>query len=579
MAKRGVVVRKLAAVEGLGSCTLIASDKTGTLTVNEMTARVVAPSGGEVLEVTGAGYDPSGEIKGEQRGELDALLRVCVLCNEASLRRSGDSWVHRGDPTEVALIVLAHKSEVRSSETLLEYPLVDQLPFEPERQFAATWHRHADANLCCVKGAPERVAKMCDWTDQPEAREKTMALAAELAGRGFRLLAFADGVVTPDEETGGRPEPAGLRFLGLVGMIDPLRDGVVQAVSDCGKAGIRVSMVTGDHPVTALAIARELGFAEDMSQVMTGDQLAGLDDRQLGESVRTIRVYARTSPEQKLQLVQSAKAGGDFVAVTGDGVNDAPALRAANIGVAMGKSGTDVAREAAELVISDDNFATIVAGVEEGRVAYDNVRNVIYLLVSTGAAEVVLLTLAVGTGMPLPLLPVQLLWLNLVTNGIQDVALAFEPKHGDVLKRPPRKPTERVFNRLMIERTVLGAAVMGGVGFAWFYWLIESGWNEADARNALLLLFVLFENVHIGNCRSETRSLFTINPFCNRVLIVGAALAFLLHVLMMYLPFGRELLGTAPVDSMLWLQMILLALTLLLVMESHKLWRRKHPLA
>jgi magnesium-transporting ATPase (P-type) len=308
--------------------------------------------------------------------------------------------------------------------------------------------------------------------------------------------------------------------------------------------------------------------------VVTGQQLEAASPEALQRLIRGTCVYARMAPEQKLRLVDAARAAGHFVAVTGDGVNDAPALRAANIGVAMGKGGTDVAREAAELVIADDNFATIVAGVEEGRIAYANVRKVIYLLVSTGAAEIVLITLAVALRLPLPLLPVQLLWLNLVTNGIQDVALAFEPGEGDALRQRPRPPREPIFNALMIQRTLLAAAVMGGVGFATYNHLLRSGAPLGTARNALLLLMVLFENVHIGNCRSETRSVFQLSPLRSPVLLLGTATAFLLHTLMLHIPFGHLVLDTEPVAPSLWLRLIGLSLTVLLVIEADKGLRR-----
>ncbi|HMO83943.1 MAG TPA: HAD-IC family P-type ATPase, partial [Lacipirellulaceae bacterium] len=326
------------------------------------------------------------------------------------------------------------------------------------------------------------------------------------------------------------------------------------------------------------AISRDLGLATDADQVISGAELAKMNDEQLQEAVRRMRVFARVAPRQKLQLVQAARAVGHYVAVTGDGVNDAPALRAANIGVAMGKSGTDVAREAAELVISDDNFATIVSGVEEGRVAYDNVRKVIYLLISTGAAEVVLIVLAfaVGSYLPLPLLPVQLLWLNLVTNGIQGIALAFEPGEEGILSRKPRRPTESVFDRLMIERTVVAAGVMAVVGLSAFWWMIREGWQEDSARNALLLLLVLFENVHIGNCRSETRSAFTLSPLRSPFLLAGAICAFLIPLLAMHLPFLQSILRSEPVSLRTWATLIALALTVLVAVEIHKwTWRRR----
>jgi magnesium-transporting ATPase (P-type) len=329
-------------------------------------------------------------------------------------------------------------------------------------------------------------------------------------------------------------------------------------------------MVTGDHPATALAIARNLSLAQRPEQVTTGADLEALSGDTLASKINESLVFARVAPSQKLQIVEALQRAGHFVAVTGDGVNDAPALRQANIGVAMGRAGTDVAREASELVITDDNFASIVGGVEEGRVAYDNIRKVIYLLISTGAAELVLVTLAVIFGSPIPLLPVQLLWLNLVTNGIQDVALAFEPAESDVMKRQPRPPKERIFNRLMIERTILSAVVMATVGYSLFVWLLANGWQEADARNALLLLMVLFENVHIGNCRSETISVFRLSPLKSPILLGGTLAAFLVHLLAMHFGPLRAILGTAPVSLQMWATLGSLALTILLAGELHK---------
>ena len=397
-------------------------------------------------------------------------------------------------------------------------------------------------------------------------------MSQEMAGHGYRVLALAEGQAPADlDETQAPPEPSALHCLGLVGMIDPLREGVRDAVSDARDAGVETIMVTGDHPVTALAIARDLGLASSPDQVVTGAELARSSPAELSALIGRARVFARVAPHQKLEIVEAARSAGHFVAVTGDGANDAPALRSANIGVAMGKAGTDVARDAAELVISDDHFASITAGIEEGRIAYDNIRNVIYLLISTGAAEVVLVALAVSFGMPLPLLPVQLLWLNLVTNGIQDVALAFEPGRGDELKRPPRPPREPIFNRLMIERTVVGALVMGLVGFAVFTWALDQGWEVETARNAMLLLMVLFENVHIFSCRSETRSAFALSPLRSPVLMIGMLTAFSIHVSMLYLPIGKTLLSTQPVDGSLWLMLVALSLSILALMELHKL--------
>jgi magnesium-transporting ATPase (P-type) len=595
MARRGVIVRRLAAVEGLGSCTLIASDKTGTLTCNELTVREVRLPDGTRFEVTGEGFVPRGEVRLDGKaasgdhGELAALARAAVLCNEGDLHQCEGTWVWRGDPTDLALLSLGHKLGWVREVALGRHPQVNEIPFEPERRFAATYHRADDAVRIFVKGAPERVLTMCAWPEHGDRGPEVQALAESMAEQGFRVLALAEGTAPADLDPEQIPaEPSGLTFLGLVGMIDPLRPGVREAVAACHEAGITVCMITGDHPVTALAIARDLGFASRPDQVVTGRELESQSPDEIQQTVQKVRVFARTTPRQKLQLVEAARQAGHFVAVTGDGVNDAPALRAANIGVAMGRSGTDVAREAAELVITDDNFATIVSGVEEGRVAYDNVRKVIYLLVSTGAAEVILLTLAVATGWPdtdagfavLPLLPVQLLWLNLVTNGIQDVALAFEPNEGDVLRRKPRPPHERIFNRLMIERTVVAAVVMAAVGFAAFCWMIEvAGMSEDSARNALLLLMVLFENIHIGNCRSETRSAFFLSPLRSPILLGGAIIAFLVHVAAMHWPLTQRLLKTEPVSLTTWAALLALALTIFVAMEVHKgIWslRQRH---
>jgi magnesium-transporting ATPase (P-type) len=338
-------------------------------------------------------------------------------------------------------------------------------------------------------------------------------------------------------------------------------------------------MVTGDHRITALAIARDLGLADRDEQVVTAADLEGKSVDQLAEMVQRVRVFARVTPRQKLEIVEAARKAGHFVAVTGDGVNDAPALRAANIGVAMGKAGTDVAREASELVISDDNFSSIVGGIEEGRIAYDNIRKVIYLLVSMGAAELLMVLLAVITGLPVPLLPVQLLWLNLVTNGIQGVALAFEPGEGDSLRRKPRPPGEAVFNQLMLERTLVAMLVVGGGGFLIYDIALRLGWEVSDARNLLLLTMVLFENFHIGNCRSETRSAFALSPLRSPVLFFGTLGALLIHVAAMYVPFLQEMLTTKPVDLWLWGVAIGVSVLIVPAVELHKWWwaKRANP--
>jgi len=582
MARRGVIVRRLAAVEGLGSCTYIATDKTGTLTRNELTVKEVRLPTGDVFEVSGAGFIPEGQVlfgnKSIDRAshpELERIARAAVLCNEADLHHRDGGWNWRGDTVDIALLSFGRKLDYYREALVDLYPQINEIPFEPEHQFSASYHTgDVGSVMVFVKGAPERVLEMCDLKEEKD-KINYLTITEDMADRGYRVLALGEGNFKCELDYSMiPPEPSGLSLLGFVGMTDPLRSEVPEAIKKCQEAGVTVSMVTGDHRVTALSIARDIGLANSIAQeVVTGAELIGKSAEDMHNLVAQTKVFARVTPHQKLQIVQAACETGHFVAVTGDGVNDAPALQAANIGVAMGKGGTDVAREASEIVISDDNFATIVAGIEEGRVAYDNIRKVIYLLISTGAAELVLVTLSVLAGLPLPLLPVQILWLNLVTNGIQDVALAFEPGEEDILQKKPRSPKERIFNKLMVERTIVGALTMGFVGFGFFYFMIQNGWSEYSARNALLLLMVLFENIHIGNCRSETKSALVLSPLRSPVLLIGTVSAFLIHVGSMYLPFGQKILQTEPVQLNTWILLIALALTIFITMETHKwLW-------
>lgn len=581
MARRGVIVRRLAAVEGLGSCTLIASDKTGTLTCNELTVREIRLPDSTLFRVSGQGFVPEGIItEGSHQIKLDSqpsglisLVQAAVLCNEADLHHHDGDWVYRGDPTDIALLSLGEKLRQNREELLTQFPQVNQIPFEPEYRFSATYHEiPGDTVKVFVKGSPEKILSLCQNGHQNE-KALQLKMAEEMASQGFRVLAFAEGTLTVRLDEGQAPEePSGLTFLGFAGMIDPLRSGVREAMSACREAGIEVAIITGDHPVTALAIAHDLGLDLTAEQVVTGDALTSKNPKELQSIVQTARVFARVAPNQKLELVQAMQNAGHFVAVTGDGVNDAPALRAANIGSAMGKSGTDVAREAAELVISDDNFATIVGGVEEGRIAYNNIRKIIFMLISTGAAEVVLVCLALVAGLPLPLTPVQLLWLNLVTQGIQDVGMGFEPGEGDELKQRPRKPNERIFDALMIERSGIVALWLGGIGFLLFQGLIENGTELGTARNVLLLFIVLSINIHMANCRSETKSAFKIPLMQNPFLFFGVSGAFLIHVLSMYVPLAQHVLKTEPVSTGMWLLVGGLAGTILILMEWHKRW-------
>ena len=582
MADLDVIVRQLPAVEGLGSCTLIASDKTGTLTENVLTIRRLQLPGGDEWQVAGEGYAPEGEIEqdgnepaGEERDTIDALVRAGTLCNEASIRfGNGDEPETEGDSVDLAFLVLAAKAGVERDELLQRHPQAGAVPFSAQRRFAASFNEVDERVVAHVKGAAEAVLPMCGDIDADALREREETLARD----GFRVLAVAAGAVDRDGGDYDEDDLDDLEFLGFAALIDPIRAEVPEAVERCRRAGVAVRMITGDHPETGLAIARELGIAGDDAEALTGAQLRELqdDDEALAERIGAAAVFARVEPRQKTRIVETLQRAGELVAVTGDGVNDAPALKTAHIGVAMGRGGTDVARRAASLILTDDNFASLVDGIEQGRGAYDNVRKVTWLLLATGAAEVLLFFLALFAGLPLPLTAVQLLWLNLVTNGIQDVALASEPVESDVLDRKPRPPDEPIFNRRMIQETLVSGLYIGSVAFGLFYLFVEGwGMDAVDARNLVLLQMVLFENVHAFSCRSETRSLFRMQPAGNPMLLVAVVAAHGVHVAAMFTPGLSGVLEVAPVGWDVWGAMLAVALTLLALDEVAKWLHRR----
>lgn len=587
MARRNVIVRRMPAVESLGSCTMIATDKTGTLTLNDLTVTDIRlPDGTDLLLDAGQDLDAC-EIRGsdlspsEARNRAARLLQAALLPNEGSLSRDGDGWKGVGDTVDVALLAAAHKGGLTQDTMVETYPLVGRIPYEPDLKYAASFHRSGERIRIFVKGSAEILIDMADRMDTgkgvvPIERLTLLRQKEKMAEHGLRVLAFAEGEIRSGaDETFGHHHLVDLVFLGLAGMQDPIRPEVPQAIRDCRAAGVQVAMVTGDDPKTAAAIAAEAGLAFRQDQVTTGeevDRAEAAGQAALDELTRRVRIYARVAPAQKLSIVLSLARNGHFVAVTGDGVNDAPALKHAHVGVAMGRKGTEVAKESADIVVTDDNFASIVSGIREGRTAYSNIRKVILMLVATGAAEILLFLLAIPLGLPMPLLPVQLLWLNLVTNGIQDVALAGEKPEGDELARPPRRPKEPIFDRLMIRRILLSTLVIGGGGFAAFYWLLEQGYEVSAARNMLLLLFVMFENVQTFTCRSERRSVFSFNFFGNPLLILTVVAAQALHISAMYIPWFRDTLELAPISLSEWALMLLAASSILLVSELDK-WR------
>lgn len=515
MGLRNVVVRHLPAVEGLGACTFIATDKTGTLTLNRLTIeRVWMPETGELTP-----RDP-------------AARPLLIAGAHASEPPAGSDDVLSGDAVDLAFFTAVSLHE--SWPGMAVIPLAERLPYEPEKRFAAVFHESEGALVAYVKGAPETVAAFCAGID-----ERALAAAEKMSADGYRVIAVAAGPVDLPSEG----SLFDLHLVGFSGLIDPLRPEAKDAVAVAQRAGIRVAMITGDHPLTALAIARQLGFADKRDEVLTGPEIAKLKDGALDAVVGKARVFARTEPLQKLAIVESLRRLGHVVAVTGDGINDAPALHAADIGVAMGKGGTDVAREAADLILTDDNFASIVAGIEEGRIAYDNLRKVILLLISTGLAEILLMLLATAFSLPPPLTAVQLLWINLVTNGLQDVALACEKGEPGVLQRSPRSAKAPVFDRRMLEQVMIGGSVIGLTVFILYFVAMKSGVAYSAAQGSVLWLMVWCENAYALHCRSETRSVFKI-PLANNPLLIGAVVGTqLLQVAVLYIPSLRSLLA------------------------------------
>ncbi|NSZ77094.1 HAD-IC family P-type ATPase [Agrobacterium tumefaciens] len=590
MAKQNVIVRRMPAVESLGSCTMIATDKTGTLTLNELTVtEICLPDGTDLRLDTHANLDAceiratNGDSK-EARARAGRLLRAASLPNEGSLISDESGWAGVGDTVDVALLAAAHKAGLKHDKIQSEYPLLARIPYEPDLKFAASFHQSGEQVGIFVKGAAETLIDMADRMDSVGLavainREFLLSQKEGMAARGLRVLAFAEGQVRSDqEENFGRHHLVDLVFLGFAGMQDPIRPEVPRALHDARAAGVEVAMLTGDDPRTAEAIARQAGFDFMSDQVTTGDavrQAETAGEQQLDELTTRARIYARVAPSQKLAIVLSMARNGHFVAVTGDGVNDAPALKHAHVGIAMGRKGSEVAKESADIVVTDDNFASIVSGIREGRTAYSNIRKVILMLAATGAAEMLLFLLAIPLGLPMPLLPVQLLWLNLVTNGIQDVALAGEKPEGDELLRPPRRPKEPIFDRLMIRRIIQSMLVIGVGGFVMFYWLLAQGYEVSQARNLLLLLFVMFENVQTLACRSERQSMFRMSLLGNPALVVSVIVAQAVHIGAMYIPWLRDTLELAPISLLEWACMLLASSSLIIVSDLDKAFGKR----
>lgn len=597
MSKRNVLVRRLNAVEGLGSCTLIASDKTGTLTVNQQTAKKIWLPSEVTFEVEGEGYNGQGEIKFtdekiEEKKYLEDLEELCfsgAINNEAELKKIGGKWHYHGDSMDVAFLALALKKRIDLKKIKEQYKEILSIPYESENRFSAILVEHKKEHCAFVKGAAEVIVQLSSHVlikgkNKGIDKEEILKQVKYMASQGYRVLALAkkecsEKIIT---DSLNKKDLKNLVFLGLVGFIDPLRAESKKAVERCRSAGVEVVMITGDHPLTAMTIAKELNIAKEGLQVITGEQIQRLgppDTPEFYNKISSCRVFAEVSPIQKYQIVEALRKSGHFVAVTGDGANDAPALKRANLGVAMG-SGTDVAKETSSMIVLDDNFASIVAGVEEGRFAYDNVRKVIYLLISTGCSEIMLFFFAIFAGLPLPLFAVQLLWLNLVTEGIQYVALAFEAGEPGVMSRPPRSPKEGIFDSLMIQQTLISGLVIGFVAFSvWFVGLRFLHLEENVARNFVFLIMIMFENLHALNCRSERRSIFKISLNKNRLLVFAIIAAHALHIFAMYNPFLSKLLRVSPITLKNWIVLFLLSFTVIASSELFKYIKNKKQLS
>jgi len=589
MAKRNAIIRKLSAVETLGCATVICSDKTGTLTRNEMTVRKLYTNN-KTIEVTGEGYEPRGEFR--QNGMIvdplkdehtALLLRIVALCNDASLIYSGKEWRVEGDPTEGALLVVAAKARVNADNIRKQYLRIAELPFSSERKLMTTIHTTPEGEkVAYVKGAPENVLELCTHIYESgqmrelseEDKETLLGINQAMAGEALRVLAMAYKRLpetlqnfTPNEvETN-------LVLVGLAGMIDAPRAEAKQAIKVCEDAGIKVIMITGDHKLTATAVAKELGLLKS-GRVLTGAELDALSDRELEGIAEDVTVYARVSPEHKLRIVNALKKRGHIVAMTGDGVNDAPALKMADIGTAMGITGTDVTKEASDMVLADDNFATIVSAIEEGRQIYDNIRKTIAYLLSSNSGEILVMFVGALMGLPLPLLAVQILWINLVTDGAPALALSVDPAVPDLMQRPPRDPKEKVLSRTLLLLIVSVGIVMCVGTLAVFNWELTAGVAMNRARTMAFTVLVMFQMFNVLNCRSEKHSLFKIGLLYNKYLITAIAISILLQMAVIYISPLQPLFETVPLSTIDWIVVTLISATVFVAVEIGKFLNR-----
>lgn len=588
MAKRHAIIRKMPAVETLGSTTVICSDKTGTLTENQMTvSRIWA--GSQFIEVTGGGYETKGEVEEDSHAievttnmALHETLLAGLLCNDSQIIRKEGLFKVEGDPTEAALIVSARKAGFEAEEVATRLPRTDVIPFESEHMFMATLHRDSEGHVIYKKGSVERLLNHCETIMDASGSDRAIDLSVvnqmvdKMAAEGLRVLAFARRRMPATHQRLSVDDVnAGLTLLGLQGMIDPPRPEAIRAVAQCQSAGIKVKMITGDHRGTAVAIGRQLGMlgvkgSQSKPVAITGQDLEKISDQQLPETAEGVSIFARVAPEQKLRLVRALQERGHVVAMTGDGVNDAPALKQADIGVAMGITGTDVSKGAADMILTDDNFASIEAAVEEGRNVFDNLTKFIAWTMPTNGGEGLLILTAILLGTALPILPVQLLWINMSTALLLGLTLVFEPKEAGIMARPPRSPSQPILTPLLILRIVLVSIFMVAGGFALFLWEKELGAGLSEARTVVVNLIVMVETFYLLNCRSLTRPLFSLGLFSNLWLVGGVTAMMAAQALFTYAPFMNKLFHSAPISGIMWLKIVAVGLLVFVVVEIKK---------
>ncbi|MBC5991884.1 cation-transporting P-type ATPase [Pontibacter cellulosilyticus] len=593
MAKRRAITRKLVAVETLGSTNVICSDKTGTLTENQMTVQEIV-AGNKAYTVSGLGYRPDGEIAtasgfgvADDNAPLQYCLKAGMLCNDSALKQVDDRWIVEGDPTEGALIVSGRKAGLTEESLEQEYPRLDSIPFESEYQYMATLHG-GSKNSIFMKGSVEAIMDRCDtWITAdgevaPIDRGQVQSEVHRMADKGLRVLAFAMAEASPDlEHIEHETVSRGMTFVGLQGMIDPPRQEAIEAVRLCQMAGIDVKMITGDHAITASTIAGQIGLKgrhENGKLVaIAGRELQTIDDEELENVVQTTSVFARVAPDQKLRLVKALQARGKIVAMTGDGVNDGPALKQANIGIAMGITGTEVAKDAADMVLTDDNFSSIEGAVEEGRGVFDNLTKFIVWTLPTNLGEGLVILAAIVLGTQLPVQPVQILWINMTTAVMLGLMLAFEPKEPGIMDRPPRPANEPILTYPLIMRTLLVGTLLLIAAFGlYLYERRVLGSTVSEGQTVATTVFVVLEAVYLLNCRSLVRPVREIGWFSNMWIYYGIAAMLFFQLLFIYTPFMNKLFHSSPIDLMSWMRILGAGAVLFAIVSLEKAIRYKY---